>query len=371
MKRTSVSNALLAPLLAFAFSIAICALILQLTGYSPFEALREMWAYGWRRESVISALSRATPLYVAGIAVAIGFRMNLFNIGVEGQYRMATLFAAWLGAKVALPAVLHIPFIVLVGAATGALYALPIALLKVRRGVHEVISSIMLNGIAVSGLAAYLLRNYFQDNDPNSLQLKTAAIAESGRLPSLNGIIESIGIEIPQGFDLYGFFVVAIVIGAAYGIVVRRTRFGFDLRATGMNPIAARWSGVDPDRMVVVTMLLSGAVAGLIGMADLLGDSYQFDLDFATGLGFTGIAIALLGRNHPLGIAAAAFLFGWLDRAGQRLDFIDIPPEIVRIMQGVIVLAVVIAFEVVRRIDQRRHAAHAAEMSRPDVGASA
>ncbi len=371
MKRSALLGALLAPALAFAFSIAVSALILELTGYSAFEALREMWSYGWRRESVISALSRATPLYIAGVAVAIGFRMNLFNIGVEGQYRMATLFAAWLGAEVTLPAFLHVPFVVLVGALTGAAYALPIALLKVKRGVHEVISSIMLNGIAVSGFAAYLLRNYFQDNDPNSLQLKTAALAESGRLPSLNRVLGAVGFEVPQGFDLYGFFVVAIVIGITYGVVVRRTRFGFDLRASGMNPIAARWSGVDPNRMIIVTMLLSGAVAGLIGMADLLGDSYQFDLDFATGLGFMGIAVALLGRNHPLGIAGAAFLFGWLDRAGQRLDFIDIPPEIVRIMQGVIVLAVVIAFEVVRRIDQRRHAAHAAELGRTAVGATA
>ena len=146
--------------------------------------------------------------------------------------------------------------------------------------------------------------------------------------------------------------------GIGYSVLLNRTRFGFDLRATGRSETAAVASGVNVKRMVLITMLLSGAVAGLVGMPQLLGDSYSYSLDFPTGLGFTGIAIALLGRNNPIGIALGALLWGFLDASSVALDLDGISKEIVVIMQGTIVLSVVIAYELVRRYgiaqEQRR-----------------
>ncbi len=144
------------------------------------------------------------------------------------------------------------------------------------------------------------------------------------------------------------------MVGVAYWYILGRTRFGFDLRATGMSESAAVASGVNVKKMILISMLLSGAVAGLVGMPQLLGASYQYSLDFPAGLGFTGIAIALLGRNSPIGIAFGALLFGFLDSSAQILDLEGVPKEIVLIMQGVIVLCVVIAYELVRRYTVRQ-----------------
>lgn len=146
----------------------------------------------------------------------------------------------------------------------------------------------------------------------------------------------------------------AVVVGVVYWFLLNRTRFGFDLRATGGSEPAAVASGVNVRRMIVLTMLLSGAVAGLVGMPQLLGSSYAYSLDFPAGLGFTGIAIALLGRNNPIGIAFGALLWGFLDSSATRLDFEGIPNEIVLIMQGVLVLSVVVAYELVRRYSVRQ-----------------
>jgi simple sugar transport system permease protein len=160
---------------------------------------------------------------------------------------------------------------------------------------------------------------------------------------------------------VFGFILVSAIVGLGYWFLLGYTRFGFDLRATGVSEPAAVASGVSVKRMVIMSMLLSGGVAGLVGLPQLLGASYAYSLDFPGGLGFTGIAIALLGRNHPIGIAFAALLWSFLDVSNQILDLNDIPKEIVTIMQGTIVLSVVVAYEVVRRIginsEQRRVAA--------------
>jgi len=164
-----------------------------------------------------------------------------------------------------------------------------------------------------------------------------------------------------EGGQVYGFIVVAALVGALYWFVLGRTRFGFDLRATGLSEPAAVASGVGVKRMVLTSMLLSGGVAGLVGMPLLLGDSHSYGQNFPIGIGFTGIAIALLGRNHPIGMALAALLWSFLDVSNIILDLASIPKEIVVIMQGTIVLAVVVAYEVTRRAgvaaEQRRVAA--------------
>jgi len=281
--------------------------------------------------------------------------MNLFNIGVEGQYRLATLFAAAAGAAVTLPTPLHIVFIMLVGMITGAAWAGIAGILKVKRGVHEVVSTIMLNSIA-TGLGAYLLSNYLRKPAVGSeLLIATPPIAESGRLPALAVI---------SGEDLRTFVLFAVVLGIAVYVLIWRTRFGYDLRASGVNPDAARVSGVDPNRMIMRTMLLSGAMAGLIGMPDLFGFFHAYTLDLPTGLGFDGIAVALVGLNHPVGVAIAAFVFGWVDRAAQILDLEGIPKEVIVITKGVIILSVVIAYEVVKRLVQAQQIKAAAEATR-------
>jgi simple sugar transport system permease protein len=346
---------LLVPVSAIVMALGVSSLVLIIIGENPLSAFRSMVSYGTQPNSLASMVNRAVPLYVAGLAVAIGFKMNLFNIGVEGQYRLAALLSAAAGAAVSLPAPLHIAFIMLVAMAVGASWAGIAGVLRVKRGVHEVVSTIMLNFIA-TGLGAYLLANYLRKPRlPNELIIQTRRIPPSGALPNL---------AVVGGEDLRSFLVIAIAVGIAVYVLIWRTRFGYDLRATGINPEAARASGVDPNRMIVRTMLISGAIAGLIGMSDLLGFFHAYTLDFPTGLGFDGIAVALVGLNHPAGIAIAALLFGWVDRAAQILDLEGIPKEVIIITKGVIILSVVVAYEVVRRIVQAQQIKAAAEATR-------
>ena len=224
----------------------------------------------------------------------------------------------------------------------GAAWAGIAALLRAYRGVSEVISTIMLNFIA-TGLIAYLLTpGRLAETIEGSNNITTKPIPPSGQLPGMQLIPGASG-------EIYGFLIIAALVGAGYWFLLGRTRFGFDLRATGASQSAAVASGVNVRRMILMAMLLSGAVAGLVGMPQLLGATPYYSLDFPSGLGFTGIAIALLGRNHPIGIAFGALLWAFLDSAAIRLDFVGIPQEIVYIMQGVIVLSVVVAYELVRR----------------------
>jgi general nucleoside transport system permease protein len=353
LRRTGL--ALLGPGLAIVVALIISAVVILLIGEDPVAALQVMTDLGdspsQQVQSIVVIINRAVPLFLAGLAVAIAFRMGLFNIGVEGQYRLATILAAAVGAAVTLPAPLHVLLIVVVAVLVGALWAGIVGVLKVTRGVSEVISSIMLNFVAL-GTASFLLTGPLQGSGEGESIVTTRTIPESGWFPGLNGILTGMGLAEPRS-ELYGFLLVAAVVGVAIAVLLKRTRFGFDLRATGLSPSAATASGVDARGMVIKTMLLSGAVAGLIGLPDLLGDTHEFGTEFTAGLGFLGIAVALLGRNNPLGIAFAALLFAFLDRAALPLQFADIPSSVVTIIQGTIVLAVVIANEIARRLALR------------------
>ncbi|HCV36884.1 MAG TPA: sugar ABC transporter permease [Acidimicrobiaceae bacterium] len=350
MKGSRILMALAAPVSAFVFSILISSVVLITVGTNPLEAWSEMLSFGIRLETLIETSNRATPLYLAGIAVAIGFRMNLFNIGVEGQYTIAALLAASAGAAVSLPAPMHVLLIMVVAIAVGSMFSGVAGYLKVTRGVHEVISTIMLNAIALS-MVGYLMRTWLADPDDTTLNLKTREIAESGRFPNLNDFLQTFTRDIKGGRELDGFLIIAVIVGVVFHLYLTRTRSGYDLRITGLNPFAAEASGVDPKATVVKAMLLSGAVAGLIGMPEILGQDFKYDLSFTKGLGFAGIAVALIGRNHPAGIAIGALFFGWLDSAAPILDVRgDAPREIVSILQGVVVLSAVVAYEVVSRI---------------------
>ncbi len=333
-----------APVAAVALAALVAGLVLAATGADPLRVLGDTVAYGTSGRSIVAVVDKSMGYYLAGIAAAIAFRMGLFNIGIDGQYRMAAFFAAVVGGAVVLPWPLHPLLIIGVAMLVGGLWATIAGFLAAYRGVSVVIGTIMLNVIA-TGIIAWLLDPLrLAVRAPGSNNVTTADIAESGHLPA---------IPTPLG-EIDSFLLVAIAVGVTYWVVLGRTRFGFELRASGMSLRAAAVGGVDAKRMIVVTMILSGVVAGLVGMPQLLGSSHHYGLDFPTGLGWTGIAIALLGRNHPVGIAIGALLWAWLERSAQILDLTGVSREVVTIMQGVIVIAIVVAYELVRRVTQRR-----------------
>jgi simple sugar transport system permease protein len=345
--------ALLAPLAALAIAAAVSSIVLAVGGNEILSTFQGMYDYGTRPGTMAFVLNKATYYYLSAVAAAIGFRMGLFNIGVDGQYRLAALLAAALGAApfVAwLPGFARIVLIVVVAMAVGAAWAGIAGLLKVTRGVSEVISTIMLNFIA-GALVAYL-----NNTDRLGVQAQGSNLVTTPILPQ-DAWIPGLPLIPGTSVKVFGFIIVAAAVGVAYWFLLGHTRFGFDLRATGLNPAAAVASGVNAKRMVVVTMLLSGAVAGLVGMPQLFGEYHAFT-ESVGGLGFTGIGIALLARNHPIGMALGAVLWGFLEQSAQILDLQGIPKETVTIMQGTTVLAVVVAYElatrVTRRIQQKR-----------------
>jgi len=339
-----VALAIGAPALALIIAFAITSLVLILAGDSVIGVWQQILSVPDVR-GVTNILNAATVYYLSAVAVAIGFRMNLFNIGVDGQYRIASFVAAIVAGEAWLPGYLNTLLALVAAVLVGALWAGIAGLLRVTRGVSEVISTIMLNAIATA-IVAYLLRKAAVDAEGSNITA-TKDIPEGSWIPGF-----SLGSDAPN--DVYGFIVVAVVVGFVYWLAINRTRFGFDLRASGASESAAIASGIDVKRMVLVSMLLSGAVAGLVGMPILFGDAHNYGSTFQSGLGFAGIAIALLGRNHPVGIALGALLFAFLDEQANPLQILlDVSPDIVKITQGVIVLTVVIAYEVVRRYGVR------------------
>jgi ABC-type uncharacterized transport system permease subunit len=328
---------LLPPALAVLFAALLCAIALVISGDNPFTALTVMITQVGEGTTAVDIVNSAAVYYLAALAVAIGFQMKLFNIGIEGQYRLAACVAAIVGGAFALPPVLHTLVIVVVGALVGAAWAGIPALLKAYRGVSEVISTIMLNFVA-TGLIAFLIStDAFGVLRGNNIS--TQPIAPSGQVP---------GIPFGSG-KIFGLILLSVLLGVGYWFLLERTRFGFDLKASGESPTAAAAGGVNARRMVIIALLMSGAVAGLVGLPELLGRDLAYTLNSPTGYGFTGIAIALLGRNHPVGIAVGALLWAFLDKSALALDNVGVPREIVLIMQGSIVLSVVVAYEIVRR----------------------
>ena len=331
-----------APVTALIGAGVIIVLLLLATGHNPFSAFAAMGGAYSDPSVVTGAINQTTVFYLSAVAVAIGFKMNLFNIGVDGQYRLAAMIAAaFAGATFmsSLPGFLRVVLTLLVAMAVGGLWAGIAGWLRVTRGVSEVISTIMLNSIATA-LIAFLLT-------PDHLAIlvgqnvSTRPITAGGQVPN---------IDIGTGTPLFSLFLLAVVVGVAYWFLLNRTVFGFSIKATGLSETAAVASGINVKKMMFAAMLLSGAVAGLVGMPELLnGLAGSYSLNFQTGIGFTGIAIALLGRNHPVGIVFAAALWSFLASSSNALQSVNVPKELVTIMQGVIVLLVVIAYEIVRR----------------------
>ena len=343
-----------APVLAIVIALLVTVVILLLSGSSVSGFLGTVFSWPAAR-NIVNIVNNGSVLYLSALAAAIGFRMGLFNIGVEGQYRVAVFAAAALTGQDLLPGVLNILAAFVLAILAGAVWAAIAGLLKVTRGVSEVISTIMLNAIAVS-LTAFLLRRW---GVTLGSSLETKAVPEDSRVP---------GLDIIPGApnEIFGLALLAVLAGVAYSVVLNRSRFGFELRATGASAPAAVASGIDVRRMVVVSMVISGAVAALVGLPLLFGDSYSYSTTFQAGLGFSGIAVALVGRNHPVGIAFGALLFAYLTEQSSQLEInAGVSNDIVSITQGVLVLSVVVAYEVVRRYRRAQEQRSVAEQLSP------
>lgn len=274
-----------------------------------------------------ASLVTSTPLIFAGLAVALGFRVGLFNIGAEGQLFMGATLAALAGYGITgLPAVLHIPLAFLAGALGGAIWGFIPGWLKAATGGHEVINTIMMNFIAIR-LSEYLLRGPMKR--PDSFNPISPTIEPSAMLPRFFGS--------PIRFHL-GFF---IALGVAYFVywLLFRSTWGFSLRTVGANPRAARYAGVKTSVAVIVSMTLSGALAGMAGGNEVLGVNHNLALAFSAGTGFDAIALALLGKSHPFGVVLAALLFGTLKRGATQMQLsAGVPIDIIQVLQAMILM---------------------------------
>ena len=344
MTRSRLFWGTVAPLAAILNSLFLVYLILKFRGVDPIEMFKVMVSYGFEPRNLVSELNQTVAYYMAGVAAAIGFKMLLFNIGIDGQYRMGAFFGGVIGAAVSLPPILHVLLIIVTAMLAGGLWAAIAGYLKVKRGVNEVISNIMLNFIAAAIIAFLLSPSLLGILPEGSQTLQTREIPMSGRMPTIKAF---------EG-EVYTFLFIALAVGIAYWVMLNKTVFGFNLRATGLSFRAARASGVNAPRMIFITTVLSGAIAGLVGIGTLLSETHSYSMAFPAGYAFTGLSLALLGRNHPVGIFFAAFLWSFLERSAPVLEFEGVPPEIVIVMQGTIVLSIVVAYEVVARINLRQ-----------------
>ncbi len=352
-----IGLAVAAPVLAIGVALILATLILLVAG-DPVVAVWQVLFKAPLPRQVVAIVNEATVLYLSAVAVAIGFKMNLFNIGVDGQYRVASFAAAVFAGANFLPGWLNIAVAIVISMITGALWALIAGALKVGRGVSEVISTIMLNYIATYLVAFFLKMAAVKVEGSNATS--TAVLAEDSRVPGI-----SVNWLLATNNKIYGLIFLAIAVGFIYWFVLNKTRFGFDLRATGQSETAAVASGINVKKMVLASMVISGAAAGLVGMPLLFGQDYAYGDTVQAGLGFAGISVALLGRNHPAGMAIAALLWGYLSQISNGLQIsAGVSDKLVLIIQGIIVLSVVIAYEVVRRaglrLEQRRVASELA-----------
>jgi simple sugar transport system permease protein len=288
----------------------------------------------------LESLVAATPYIFAGLAVAVGFRCGLFNIGAEGQLFMGAIFSVYVGYSIkGLPALVHIPLALTAGALGGALWALLPAILKAKVGAHEVINTMMMNWIAIR-LSEWLLSDKGPMKRPESANPISPFIEKSAELPRF--------FPDPIRFHL-GFFIALGVAVFIYWFLFRTT-WGFELRTVGMNPNAARYAGISITRNYIIAFCLSGALAGLAGANEVLGLNHNLALAFSAGTGFDSIALALLGKSHPLGVVLAAVLFGTLRSGGTRMQNVaKIPVDIIQVVQA-LVIAFIAAPAIIRAI---------------------
>jgi simple sugar transport system permease protein len=277
------------------------------------------------------ASNKAALLTLTGLSVAVAFRVGLFNIGAQGQMMVGALAAAVVGAGVSWPAVLHLPAALAAAAVAGAAWASVAAELRLRRGVHEVISTIMLNWVAVSLVENWLVTGPMRAaaSGDNSVS-GTAQVLDSAVLPRLVGDVSRLNLGI----------VLSLGAGVATWLFFSKAVRGYEWRCVGLSPEAARAAGIDPRRATREAMLLSGALAGLAGAVLVLGTELKYPSTLAASYGFDGIAMALIGQGHPLGVVASSVLFGALRAGGTRMQLFGVHKSFPELIQGLALLLV-------------------------------
>ncbi len=329
----------LIPFINLLVAFIVAGMVVLLVGESPLHAATLMvkGAFG-SGEGVGYTLFYATNFIFTGLAVAVAFHCGLFNIGGEGQAYIA-------GLGVAVPCLMLDSFLpwpvvflvaILGSAAIGAAWAFIPAYLQARRGSHIVITTIMFNFIA-SSVMVYLLVGALKPK--GSMAPQTRTFLEGGHLPKLDWLLELFGASI-RSTPLNVTFLLALVASAVVWALVWRTKLGYEIRTLGFSPKAARYAGINEAKIIVITMMISGALAGMMALNPIMGDQHRLQLDFVTGAGFVGIAVALMGRSHPAGIIPAAILFGMLYQGGAEISFEmpNISRDMIVIIQGLVIL---------------------------------
>ena len=328
---------ILFPLVAVAAALVAGGAFVLAIGDNPIEAYRLLVgsALSWP-DGIGYTLFLATPLIFTGLAVSVAFRAGLLNIGAEGQLYVAAFATAWAGIVFAgLPAVLLVPVCVFAAIMSGAIWGAIPGLLKARFGSHEVINTIMMNFIALA-LVSYLTQYHYRV--PGDPIMQSALVAPAAYIPRLGDLLAGFPVRIPLNVS----FLLALVACALVYVFLWRTPWGYELRATGSNPLAAEYGGIATRRQIVLAMAISGGLAGMVGINEVLGYRHRYYDGFSDNYGFTGIAVALLGRNHPVGVVLAALLFAVLTRGGIPVDAFTqhVTKDIVQILQAIIILFV-------------------------------
>ncbi|MEZ5805054.1 MAG: ABC transporter permease [Rhizobiaceae bacterium] len=329
----------LIPFINLLVAFIVAGLVVLLVGENPFRAAAILidGAFG-RGQNIAYTLYYATNFIFTGLAVAVAFHCGLFNIGGEGQAYIAGLGVAMVALTfdTVLPWWLNFPLAILGSALVGALWALIPAYLQARRGSHIVITTIMFNFIAAS-IMVYMLVDVLKPL--GSMAPQTRTFEPGAQLPKLNWMLEALGLTV-RSAPLNVSFLLALVMAFLVWVLIWRTKLGYEIRTMGFSPKAARYAGIREARIIIITMMISGALAGMMALNPIMGDQHRVQLDFVTGAGFVGIAVALMGRSHPAGIVPAAILFGMLYQGGAELAFEmpNISRDMIVIIQGLVIL---------------------------------
>jgi simple sugar transport system permease protein len=344
----------LALLAAFLFAGVVGSVIIVSFAENPLEVYATIWDFSTTSAANFArVLADATPLIYSGLAVAVAFKAGLFNIGVEGQYIVGMMTAATAAVTLDfLPGILHLTAVVIAAVMGSMAWAFVPAILKVKTGAHEVVTTIMMNGIAVA-LVGWALTGPLKTAEKGLIDLRTERFAESARIPT---IPDSLGLQdVPPSVYLTWLFPLALLACIGMWFLMYRMRLGYEVRAVGTSAGSAEAGGISIGATQVKIFLISGFLAGFVGLNHLLAERGYLGGIYETGLGFAGIAVAFLGRNSPIGIPLAAILLGMLSRGEDGIAVTTtLPREILIILEGLLILSVVIAYGVANRMLARR-----------------
>ncbi|HEY8115420.1 MAG TPA: ABC transporter permease [Actinomycetota bacterium] len=339
----------LALLASFGIALLLGSLLIVAYGENPIDVYRSIFdASLGSTDGIGYVLAIATPLIFSALAVSVCFKGGLFNIGVEGQYLVAMITAAVAELNLDfLPGFLLVPAVLLAAMLGGMIWAAIPGVLKVKRGAHEVVTTIMLNAIALSLVGWALNGPLHYDDAPEGafVDLRTNVFPAKGLVGDLGSAF-----GVTPGAHLSWLLFLAIAAAIVVWFLIRRTRLGYEARAVGSSPGSARAGGVSIGSTQIRLFLISGALAGLIGMQQILADHGYLPLNYVVGLGFLGIGVAFLGQNNPIGIVFAAILWGTLSRGEVALQISSqVPREFIIILQGLLILTVVITYQIAKR----------------------